>query len=1121
MRKKMRFLQLVICTASLIHSFAYPQDVTLLKQPIPKSPDVTNLLKFIEHPVSVSSGLPETSVPIYRIQTNYIDLPISLNYHSGGIKVKDVASHVGMGWSLVAGGIIAQNIKGLSDLGLTQGREGRLNNPVTQIDDPSICDLKKIADNELDADLDIFAFTFCGYTGQFYIKDDYSIGLTSDVALKIEALPGYVAGQGFNVSSWQVTDVNGTKYVFGKSGSVDVRTVVTKNNQILNGNVEQGIPQRTQKSFYLTKIIQQNNEEIIFNYDQYAIRDVAHLSDTKNGINDNVTRNYQAIVTTEQRIRSITFKDGTVEFVPGPNRCDLYGDKMLDRIIVYDSKGQKIKEVKLNYQYYVGSQIRNVNELTFNSANVPYFTGDSYSAIQNDVYKDKRLFLKSVEDINVANSQDVQRYGFEYKNSYGLPDRFSAQRDWWGYYNANGKTTLLDNIFQDPSYLTLSHIYTTDHRNPNATRTSEGILTKITYPTGGYAAYEFEPNSISELNNKQITHQPVTYYVRYGSPGAYLGSLDINDRANGTKQIKFDVQTCVNGGFIQDIPFSIKRPDGSMISSSSYPSESHSGFRTYTIGLTNGHYELYASSVNAPCDYYVKVQTWYEDPVGTWVLTPVGGVRVKKSILYDPVSNSQLIKQYDYTWIDNGIVKSSGKAPGWANLQTGYTYKVSDEVLATGIEVAKEIYLMTSSPVYPLGDVLYDKITESRIDQNGNDIGRTAYTYLNNLDGISSAILFKKLPSNLMVIESSKRAPMYSIENNSWRRDKLLVKEEFANVAGQYQSVVKEQYYYSAVFTDTLAGLSANYYFESAHPYNAECSVVQNDIFGYSKYYQYSAYLRLDSISKQETFSTTGIVNSSKKYEYSLLVRLPSIITETNSLGKKIMNTYKYAGDYSNVTSTSDGILGLKQRYAIGAKVEESKFQVDAQGNNKVLLSSSFISYKAGTILPSKIYTIEMSAPLTNFAPSSVQGGSIVKDSRYREQLLFNLYDTYGNILEQQGATGVKETYLWGYRGSYPVARIVGIDYATVDLVIDMALLNNPSTTEAQLKAELNKLRTDSRTKNGMANTYTYKPLTGMASITTPAGQTTFYEYDGFGRLWRVKDHHGNILEEYRYYYKP
>lgn len=49
--------------------------------------------------------------------------------------------------------------------------------------------------------------------------------------------------------------------------------------------------------------------------------------------------------------------------------------------------------------------------------------------------------------------------------------------------------------------------------------------------------------------------------------------------------------------------------------------------------------------------------------------------------------------------------------------------------------------------------------------------------------------------------------------------------------------------------------------------------------------------------------------------------------------------------------------------------------------------------------------------------------------------------------------------------------------------------------------------------------TYTYDPLVGVKSVTDANGKTLFYEYDGFGRLWLVKDHEGNVLQTYEYNY--
>src|SRR5690606_31879660 len=55
---------------------------------------------------------------------------------------------------------------------------------------------------------------------------------------------------------------------------------------------------------------------------------------------------------------------------------------------------------------------------------------------------------------------------------------------------------------------------------------------------------------------------------------------------------------------------------------------------------------------------------------------------------------------------------------------------------------------------------------------------------------------------------------------------------------------------------------------------------------------------------------------------------------------------------------------------------------------------------------------------------------------------------------------------------------------------------------------------------NAQMTTYTYKPLTGMTSMTDAKGQTTYYEYDDFQRLKTVKDQDGKLVKQYDYHYK-
>jgi YD repeat-containing protein len=49
--------------------------------------------------------------------------------------------------------------------------------------------------------------------------------------------------------------------------------------------------------------------------------------------------------------------------------------------------------------------------------------------------------------------------------------------------------------------------------------------------------------------------------------------------------------------------------------------------------------------------------------------------------------------------------------------------------------------------------------------------------------------------------------------------------------------------------------------------------------------------------------------------------------------------------------------------------------------------------------------------------------------------------------------------------------------------------------------------------------TYTYSPLAGMTTVCDVDSKVTYYSYDGFQRLIRVKDQDGNIVRTIRYHY--
>ncbi len=148
------------------------------------------------------------------------------------------------------------------------------------------------------------------------------------------------------------------------------------------------------------------------------------------------------------------------------------------------------------------------------------------------------------------------------------------------------------------------------------------------------------------------------------------------------------------------------------------------------------------------------------------------------------------------------------------------------------------------------------------------------------------------------------------------------------------------------------------------------------------------------------------------------------------------------------------------------------------------------------------------------------QSGNLYLNPSMKPALEIMTYDPNGNILDQKLSGNITETYLWGYRNSSPVAKIVGSSYNALNELVNMSVLNNElgQYTEQQIRAELDLLRT--RLPNAMVTTYTYKPLVGMTTMTDVNGKTVYYEYDSFNRLKLIRDKDGNILKTFDYKYQ-
>lgn len=83
---------------------------------IPPSPGATQLGIFGSVPPDLNTGAVQTSVPLLEIKSRQLTLPVTLNYSYKGLMVDELASWVGLGWTLNVGLVITWPVRGWPDV---------------------------------------------------------------------------------------------------------------------------------------------------------------------------------------------------------------------------------------------------------------------------------------------------------------------------------------------------------------------------------------------------------------------------------------------------------------------------------------------------------------------------------------------------------------------------------------------------------------------------------------------------------------------------------------------------------------------------------------------------------------------------------------------------------------------------------------------------------------------------------------------------------------------------------------------------------------------------------------------------------------------------------------------
>lgn len=1168
---KENYKKVLLCLLIIIGSVKNvdAQNANLVKLS-PAQPSSTGLGKFDDIPVDLHTGIASVNIPLINISISGFNLPISIGYHGAGIKTEDVASNVGLGWALSAGGQINKIVVKYPDEGLTP--EGHVHDTIPTIEDgfgnrlgrnPANGNNWKYKDDEPDQ----YRVNGPGISCKF---NNLLVNSPKD-RTKVERLSD---------ASFKITNTQGIQYYFG--------------GKINTGSTIKAIEDST--VYYLTQIELVNGSKINFEYEKVNIETIPaygkeyHYLPTDNNIqrlvDDGLTDIWNNTRSNSTyRISNIVYPGGKLQFSYEKKRKDLAGASMLSGIRQFDLAGtfmRKTKDIRFYQSYFECNSF----EVRLNPTLDPKYSALFY-----------RLRLDSVSSGSLVHPQT---HAFLY-NETEMPEQGSLSQDHWGYYNGSPNQSLIPpySLVHDAGTL-LQHTDFSSYsdRRCNETLAQAGILKKIIYPQGGSTSFEYELNTAAapfpgyvSYNNTLEQHLtfrtkmlPIPPSLGVASAERFAGTnfvvnssgtennikgerITFNFRKGAKNQsvfIAFNlIPLAAGNAALKVAPFDtvVTISASHMTGGQPDPTVSFSRF------LPNGIYRVAAAKVQRPLlaylapdglsDMMVPAELSFSSgnpalnegmAAGTPNNYPAGGLRIKKMVTYDGIDHARdMVQKFSYYTPGNTSVSSGsfGQLPEYREdnailyvPKSTFQAQVGSHTEYYNFPVA--FWDVMEIPVAG-GSPKQIKYLDVRFESHQIEAPEYAasFTYEGNYFNVKMA---NSNRSSLKPLESyvgytnvtveygenatgGKKELTYTNTGNDWKRGLLLKEKIFKNENGTFFPVS-----------------------ENTNQYDID-----------NNWYKMTGNIA-KSYGIQDTSST---VLTKKYFTYSTpFLDIPSRTVSINSMGDSTVTEKKLVANFQGITQTNDLSLGIRKLYdknMISIPVEETVYRqkVGSRGS----LISTFTEYGVNTPYPKTMFSSEVLGKLTSFSPAFLNNGGVEKSSLYKPILKFNSYDASGNLEEQQKQDGAYYSYIWGNNklqllaeaincktgqvyfnsfeeaeGNFDSKAKAGLQSHTGNYTVNFSpvtpeplkitywAFNNNAWSFKSADYVQGMLLSGEKIDEirifppyTQLTTYTYRLGVGLLSKCDSKNEYQYYEYDAEGRLIGIRNDSGSLVQTLQY----
>jgi hypothetical protein len=498
--------------------------------------------------VNLQTGSATFSIPMFNWQDDKSRLNslVALSYNSGnGLKVNSVASNVGEGWSMIAGGVITRMQVGEPDdqraygsaaesdihkypagyLYATVPPENGCPTALTRY--PIYKSMNQVykQHNVLaeDKQLDYFGFQFNGKSGMFILDPKHGDNgvMLGDSRIKItfqrdhNMATNNSSGIRTTITSFTIQDVDGLIYRFSRKGL----TKVLQSNYC-DANLVQS---QTQPKFKDGKVYHQAGFDLV-TVNPWIVNSW-HLAEIEDPLTHRkVTFNYITRYSNARAGQDVAFNDGDKGYCIITHRTSITQSPELSSIWFPDQhmvtfNYGSTQRPDLNGHYPLASvDISYVGKnLSKYKLNTTYMILNRYGTPSTDYQKRvARLCLKSVQKVGVNLRDESLPYIFDYYMGSSNPDDFVPPpffyaKDTWGYYNGSntvgwehGEAIPLSATVQQLSYSQVKGLCFLRKSGGNTVFTyyntknnyaKNGLMRQIIYPTGGTLTYSYEQNT--------------------------------------------------------------------------------------------------------------------------------------------------------------------------------------------------------------------------------------------------------------------------------------------------------------------------------------------------------------------------------------------------------------------------------------------------------------------------------------------------------------------------------------------------------------------------------------------------------------------------------------------------